>query len=111
MHEDVPFPGYASYCAAKGGLRALTYDLAVELGPLGIRVNGIAPGAIKTNETQPTYKDTRVERGILKKIPMGRLGLPQDVAALTTFLASDEAGYITGSTYYIDGGLSRFYEE
>ena len=111
VHEDIPFPKYSAYCAAKSGLRGLTRNLAVELGPLGITINNIAPGAIHTDEEKALHDDARVERGILHKIPSGRLGRPEDVAAVATFLASDESSYVTGSTYYVDGGLGRFYEE
>jgi glucose 1-dehydrogenase len=111
VHEELPFPGYASYCASKGGLQLLTRDLAVELGPQGITVNGIAPGAIATEINRSLLDDKpRVER-LLKQIPLGRLGKPEDVAALAAFLASSDADYVTGSTYYVDGGLAWHYQE
>ncbi len=111
VHEELPFPGYASYCASKGGLQLLTRDLAVELGPHGITVNGIAPGAIATEINRSLLDDKpRVER-LLKQIPLGRMGKPEDVAALAAFLASSDADYVTGSTYYVDGGLAWHYQE
>ena len=111
VHEELPFPGYASYCASKGGLQLLTRDLAVELGPHGITVNGIAPGAIVTEINRSLLDDKpRVER-LLKQIPLGRMGKPDDVAALAAFLASSDADYVTGSTYYVDGGLAWHYQE
>lgn len=111
VHEDMAFPGFASYCASKGGLRMLMRDLAVELGPLGITVNNIAPGAISTPINKSLLEDKPKLNALLEKIPLRRLGTVEDVAALTAYLASDEASYITGSTYYIDGGLSRDYHE
>jgi glucose 1-dehydrogenase len=111
VHEDMAFPGFATYCASKGGLRMLMRDLAVELGPLGITINNIAPGAIATPINKSLLEDKPKLDALLGHIPLNRLGTPEDVAALASWLASDEASYVTGSTYYIDGGLSRFYTE
>ncbi len=111
VHEELPFPGYSTYCASKGGLHLLTRDLAVELGGYGITVNGIAPGAIATAINSALLDDKpRVER-LLKQIPLGRMGKPEDVAAIAAFLASPDADYVTGSTYYVDGGLAWNYHE
>ncbi len=111
VHEDMAFPHFSTYCVAKGGLRMLTHDLAVELGPLNITINNIAPGAIATPINKALLEDKSKLDPLLKNIPLNRLGTTDDVAALTAFLASDEAGYITGSTYVIDGGLMRNYHE
>jgi glucose 1-dehydrogenase len=111
VHEDMAFPGFATYCASKGGLRMLMRDLAVELGPLGITVNNIAPGAIATPINTALLNDKPKLDALLANIPLGRLGKPEDVAGLVAFLASDDAAYITGSTYVIDGGLMRNYRE
>jgi glucose 1-dehydrogenase len=111
VHEDVAFPGFATYCCSKGGLRMLMRDLAVELGPLGITVNNIAPGAIATPINQSLLQNKTELDALLANIPLGRLGTPDDVAGLTAFLASDDAAYITGSTFVIDGGLMRNYRE
>jgi len=111
VHEDMVFPHFASYCAAKGGLRMLMRDLAVELGPKKITVNNIAPGAIETPINKNLMEDKPKLNALLANIPLGRLGSVEDVAALTSFLASDEASYVTGSTYFIDGGLMRNYHE
>ncbi len=111
VHEEMPFPGFSTYCLSKGGMQLLTRDLAVELGPNGITVNAIAPGAIATEINRALLDDRpRVER-LLKQIPLGRMGKPEDVAGLAAFLASDDADYITGSTYYVDGGLAWNYRE
>jgi glucose 1-dehydrogenase len=111
VHEEIPFPNFAAYCASKGGLKMLTRDLAVELGPLGITVNSIAPGAIETPINRKLLNDPAKLRSLLAQIPLARLGKPDDVAGLAAFLASDDASYATGSTYFVDGGLTWFYQE
>jgi len=111
VHEDMVFPHFATYCASKGGMRMLMRDLAVELGPLGITVNNVAPGAISTPINAAMMADPSKLDPLLRNIPLGRLGTAQEVAGLVAYLASEEAGYITGSTYVIDGGLMRNYHE
>ncbi len=111
VHEDMVFPHFATYCVSKGGLRMLMRDLAVELGPKNITVNNIAPGAISTPINAKLLNNKTELDALLKNIPLGRMGTIDDVAALAAFLASDEASYITGSTYVIDGGLMRNYHE
>lgn len=111
VHEELPFPNFAAYCASKGGMKMLTRDLAVELGPLGITVNNVAPGAIETPINTQLLNNPQKLGALLKNVPLGRLGQPQDVAALVTFLASAQADYITGSTFVVDGGLLWNYQE
>jgi glucose 1-dehydrogenase len=111
VHEEMAFPHFSTYCIAKGGLRMLTRNLAVELGPLGITINNIAPGAIMTPMNKSLLEDKPKLEALLKNIPLGRLGNSEEIAGLTAFLASDEASYITGSTYVIDGGLMVNYHE
>ena len=111
VHEDMVFPHFASYCASKGGIRMLMRDLSVELGPKNITVNNIAPGAINTPINNGLLHDKARLDPLLANIPLGRLGSVDDVAALAAFLANDEAGYITGSTFVVDGGLMRNYHE
>lgn len=111
VHEMIPFPGYASYCAAKGGVGMLTKTLAVELGPHGICVNGIAPGAIATEINKTLLEDPKRMEALTKQIPLGRLGTGEDVARIASFLAGPDSAYVTGSTYYVDGGLTWHYEE
>jgi glucose 1-dehydrogenase len=111
VHEELPFPHFASYCASKGGLKMLMRDLAVELAPLGITVNNIAPGAIRTPINAKLMSDPALMAALLKNIPLERLGTPEDVAGAVAFLAGDDAAYMTGSTLYVDGGLLWNYAE
>ena len=111
VHEDMVFPHFSTYCASKGAMRMLMRDLSVELGPLGITVNNIAPGAIATPINAKMMADPKLLDPLLRNIPLGRLGKPEEVAGLAAFLASDDDAYVTGSTYVIDGGLMRNYKE
>ncbi len=111
VHEDMAFPSFSTYCISKGGMRMFMRDLAVELGPLNITINNIAPGAIETPINKKLMENKGEMAALLKNIPLNRLGNVGDVAGLAAFLASDAAGYITGSTYVIDGGLMRSYHE
>lgn len=111
VHEDLAFPNFASYCMSKGGMRMMTRDLCVELGPLGITINNVAPGAINTPINTSLLADKPKLNALLNNIPAGRLGTPQEVAALVAYLSSDDAAYVNGATFTIDGGLSRNYRE
>jgi glucose 1-dehydrogenase len=111
VHEEMAFPNFAAYCASKGGVRMLTRTLAVELGPLGVTVNSIAPGAIETPINSALLHDAVKLQSLVGQIPLARLGTPADVANLAVFLASRDSDYVTGSTYFVDGGLSVFYQE
>ena len=108
VHEDLPMPGNAVYCAAKGGLRMLIRTLADELAPYQINVVGIGPGAIATPINKRTLEDPQKMKTLLGTIPIGRIGQPEDVAGLAVWLASDAADYVTGATYFIDGGLMMY---
>ncbi len=94
----------AHYCASKGGIVAMTESLAVELAPYNIRVNAIAPGMIETPMIDPVKQDSKMMEAMLAKVPMGRVGKPEEVSNLVLFLASDKSSYMTGSTVVIDGG-------
>ncbi len=107
VHEDLAFPGYASYCAAKGGLRMLCRDLALELAPYHINVVNVGPGAIATPINKETLANPEEKAALEKEIPLHRIGTSEEVAKLVAYLASDDASYITGTTVFIDGGLMR----
>jgi glucose 1-dehydrogenase len=111
VHEDMVFPHFSTYCASKGAMRMLMRDLSVELGPLGITVNNIAPGAIATPINAAMMADPAELDPLLRNIPLGRMGKPEEVAGVAVFLASEDGAYVTGSTYFIDGGLIRNYHE
>ena len=105
VHEAIPSPGDVAYGAAKGALLTLTRTLALELAPLGINVNAIAPGLIHTPMTAERVEDPEAMERELPNIPLGRPGEPREVARLALYLASAEADYVTGQSFTIDGGL------
>ncbi|MGN7988910.1 SDR family NAD(P)-dependent oxidoreductase [Pedobacter sp. 22226] len=111
VHEEIVFPHFAAYCASKGGLRMLTRNLATELAPFNIRINNVAPGAVSTPINQDLLNDKEQLEKVLQNIPLKRMGKVEDVANVVAFLASDDAAYVTGSTYFVDGGLTYHYEE
>lgn len=99
--------GYATlahYCASKGGIVAMTEAMAIELGPLGINVNAIAPGAIDTDMIKDFKANEQVTAGIMARLSIKRYGLPEDIGAMAVFLASEESSYCAGATFYVDGG-------
>ena len=101
-----PAQGFAAYCAAKGGVSMLTKVGALELGQYQIRVNAVGPGLIETPLTTGLRSVPGLEEAFVQESPMGRVGTPQDVANLVTFLAGDDSTLISGQTYYIDGGAN-----
>jgi len=105
VHEDLPMPTNAAYCASKGGLRMLMRTIAVELAKDRITVNNIGPGAVFTPIDADVETKPEMEKALMAEIPLARWGKPEEIAGLAAYLASDEAAYITGSTYFIDGGM------
>jgi 3-oxoacyl-[acyl-carrier protein] reductase len=93
----------SAYDATKGGMEAMTRTMALDLGPFGIRVNVVGPGAIHTEEYEPAGEEGKRRRG--QTVPLGRVGYPEDIAGAVAFLASDDASYITGQSLYVDGGV------
>jgi glucose 1-dehydrogenase len=106
IHEEYPVAGAADYDATKGAQRNLTRTLALELAEDGITVNNLAPGMILTPFNQEAIDDPDVRERQVQRIPMKRAGEPSEIGRLAVFLASDDARYVTGSTYVMDGGLS-----
>lgn len=100
--SGIGFEGAAHYAASKGGIIGMSESMAIELGPLGITVNVIAPGAIETPMIGVVTQDLMEE--IKLRVPLKRIGRPEEVSAAVVFLASEEASYITGATLYVDGG-------
>jgi glucose 1-dehydrogenase len=107
VHEDLPMPTNSAYCASKGGLRMLARTIAVELAKDNITVNNIGPGAVYTPIDADVETRPEMEKALMSEIPLKRWGKPEEIAGLAVYLASDEAAYVTGSTYFIDGGMLR----
>jgi glucose 1-dehydrogenase len=108
VHEDLPMPTNAPYCATKGGLRMMTRTLCLELAEHQITVNNIGPGAIDTPMDAPLKANPQLYNELLSHIPLGRMGQPEEIGNCAVFLASDEAAYVTGATFFVDGGLMRY---
>ncbi len=107
VHEDWPMPGNAPYCCSKGGMRMLTRAAGVELAEHGITVVGVGPGAVATPINEETMDDPEKLDRLKSSIPLGRLAKPEEVARLVAWLASAEAGYLTATTCFIDGGIMQ----
>lgn len=105
VHQAIPWAGHANYAAAKGGLKLLMETMAQELACEKIRVNAIAPGAIKTDINRESWEDEDARRRLVKLIPYGRVGAAEDVAEAAVWLASDASDYVVGTTLFVDGGM------
>jgi glucose 1-dehydrogenase len=108
VHQLIPWAGHVNYAASKGGIDLLMRSLAQEVAPLKIRVNGIAPGAIRTDINRDAWETGEAYRRLLTLIPYGRIGEPDDVAKAAVWLASDESDYVVGTTLFIDGGMTLY---
>ena len=108
VHEVIPWAGHANYAASKGGVMLLMKSMAQELGPQNIRVNSIAPGAIKTPINQDVWGNIESYNKLLKLIPSKRIGVPEDIGSVAAWLASDESDYIHGTTIFVDGGMTLY---
>lgn len=110
VHDRIPWAGHANYSASKGGIDMLMRTLSQEWAPERIRVNSISPGAIKTPINTDAWSTPEAEADLLQLIPYGRVGEVEDVAAAAVWLASDAADYVTGTTLYVDGGMTTYPE-
>lgn len=107
VHEDWPMPGNIAYCVSKGGMRMLTRTAGVELGPHGIRVVNIGPGAVATPINQSTMNDPAKMKTLDAAIPLGRMAQPEEIANMVIFLVSGQAAYMTATTVFLDGGIMQ----
>lgn len=108
VHQIIPWAGHVNYAASKGGINMMMQTLAQELAPQKIRVNSIAPGAIKTAINKPAWDTPEAEAKLLELIPSNRVGEPEDVAKAAVWLASDDSDYVNGTTLYVDGGMTLY---
>lgn len=108
VHEFIPWPGFAHYCASKGGMKLLMQTVARELAPVGVRCVNIAPGAIATPINDDVLADAAAKRSVEEEIPLGHFGTAEDIAAAVAWVASDQASYVTGTTLVVDGGMSTY---
>jgi NAD(P)-dependent dehydrogenase (short-subunit alcohol dehydrogenase family) len=108
VHEEIAWSGYSAYASAKAAIGMLTKTLAQEAAPYGIRVLAVAPGAIRTPINHAVWSDPAGLEDLKRKIPLGRMGEPEEIAAMVAALASDVGSYVTGRTFYVDGGMTDY---
>ncbi|HYQ80544.1 MAG TPA: SDR family oxidoreductase, partial [Anaeromyxobacteraceae bacterium] len=106
VHERIAWSGYSAYTAAKAGLSMMTKTLAQEAAPFGVRVVALAPGAVRTPINRAVWSDPAGLSDLVAKIPLGRMGEPEEIARVAAFLVSDAASYLTGSTVFVDGAMT-----
>lgn len=108
VHEVIPWAGHVNYAASKGGVMLMMKSIAQEVAPYRIRVNSIAPGAIRTPINTAAWQTPEAYADLMKLIPYRRIGEPEDIARAAVWLASDEADYVTGTTLFVDGGMTLY---
>lgn len=108
VHQVIPWAGHVNYASSKGAVKLLMESMAQELAPKRIRINAIAPGAIRTPINEQVWSSPGGQRALLSLIPYGRIGEPEDVARAAVWLASDESDYVVGTTLFVDGGMTLF---
>jgi glucose 1-dehydrogenase len=108
VHQVIPWGGHCNYATSKGGVMLFMKSIAQELAPQKIRVNAIAPGAIKTPINRSAWDTPKAEAALRTLIPYDRVGVPEDIAQAAVWLASDESDYVTGTTIFVDGGMTLY---
>ena len=108
VHEVIPWAGHANYAASKGGVMLLMKSLAQEVAPLRIRVNSICPGAIRTPINTEAWSTPEAYAALMKLVPYKRIGEPEDIGKAAVFLASDDSDYVTGTSLFVDGGMTLY---
>jgi glucose 1-dehydrogenase len=108
VHDVIPWAGHVNYAASKGGVMLMMKSIAQEVAPYRIRVNGISPGAIRTPINRQAWETPEAYTELLRLIPYKRIGEPEDIARAAVWLASDEADYLTGTSLYVDGGMTLY---
>lgn len=108
VHQEIPWGGHVNYASSKGGVMLLMKSMAQELAPHQIRVNSIAPGAIKTPINRAAWSTPEAEASLLTLIPYNRVGVPEDIGKTAVWLASDDSDYVTGATIFVDGGMTLY---
>jgi glucose 1-dehydrogenase len=108
VHEVIPWAGHVNYAASKGGIMLMMKSIAQEVAPHRIRVNSIGPGAIRTPINRPAWETPQAYQDLMRLIPYKRIGEPEDIGRVAAWLASDQADYITGTTIFVDGGMTLY---
>jgi glucose 1-dehydrogenase len=108
VHQVIPWSGHVNYATSKGGIGQLMQSVAQELAGKGVRANSIAPGAIRTPINRKAWDTPEAEEKLLRLIPYGRVGDPEDIGKVAVWLASDASDYLTGTTVYVDGGMTLY---
>jgi glucose 1-dehydrogenase len=108
VHQEIPWGGHANYATSKGGIKLMMESLAQELAPHRIRVNGIAPGAIRTPINTVAWQTPDAYARLMTLVPYGRIGEPEDIARAAVWLASDHSDYVVGTTLFVDGGMTLY---
>ena len=108
VHQEIPWAGHANYATSKGGIKMMMESLAQEVAPHHIRVNGIAPGAIRTPINTAAWQTREAYDRLMQLVPYGRIGEPEDIARAAVWLASDDSDYVVGTTLFVDGGMALY---
>jgi glucose 1-dehydrogenase len=108
VHQVIPWAGHANYASSKGGVKLLMETLAQEVAPRGIRVNAIAPGAIRTPINTAAWQTPEAYKQLMTLVPYGRIGEAEDIARAAVWLASDDSDYVVGTTLFVDGGMTLY---